>query len=178
MRQMTANMTNAFSEYQQWLRGRQNQLEGTYELSRCEWAISQDEGIVTYRRAGKITAIATFSMIGSYCAENGTWLWAWANPAIDRVHSIPRAQCAAWAADTGLIALAQPVFQVTECPELWADSVPMWERTQASRTSIDRLASLATYAVGGLGVQYYTNPHHHVIGCAVLKCVYVPACSC
>ncbi len=178
MRQTTASMTNAFSEYQQWLRGRQSELEGTYQLSQCEWSLSQDEGIVTYRQAGKITAIATFSMIGSYCADNGTWLWAWANPAIDRGHAIPRDRCASWATDTGLTEFALPVFRVTECPELWADSVPIWEFTKASRTSIERIASMAVYSMGGLGVQYYTNPQHHVIGCAVLKCVYVPAYSC
>ena len=52
MRQTTESMTNAFSEYQQWLRKRQLQLEGTYQLSQCEWSLSQDEGVVTYRRGG------------------------------------------------------------------------------------------------------------------------------
>ena len=178
MRQTTESMTNAFSEYQQWLSKRQHQLEGAYQLSQCEWSLSQDDGVVTYRREGIITAIATFSMIGSYCADNGTWLWAWANPAIDRVHSIPRDQCASWAADTGLTELAQPVFCVTECPELCDDRGSLWEQNLASRTSIDRLASMAAYAVDGLGVQYYTNPQHRVIGCVVLTCVYVPVCCC
>jgi hypothetical protein len=178
MHQTTVHVRNVFTEYQQWLRDRQHALEGVYRLSQCDWALSQDDGVVTYRRDEVITAIATFSMIGSYCADNGTWLWAWANPAIDRAHSIPQAQCAAWASDTGLSEFAQPVFRVTECPELWSDAVPQWELAQASRTTVDRIASMAAYSVGALGVHYYTNPHLHVIGCAVLRHIYLPVRSC
>ena len=47
MRQTTVHVRNVFTEYQQWLRGRQNTLEGVYRLSQCDWSLSQDDGVVT-----------------------------------------------------------------------------------------------------------------------------------
>lgn len=178
MQQAIERVTTGYSEYQTWLERRHQQLEGAYGLSQCEWELSQDEQVVRYRRNGVVQVVATYRFIGSYSAQNGTWLWAWANPAIDRALQIQRSECVAWAHDTGLDEFSHPAFTVTDCPELWRDTAASWEHQQLSQTTISRIASMVTYAIDGLGVLYYTVPGQHVVGCVALTQIYTPVRSC
>lgn len=175
---MDQGATPGFTTYQTWLDQRQQLLEGAYRLSQCEWELSQDTQVVRYIHHGVVRAIATYRIIGSYSAQSGTWLWGWANPAFDRAVVIQRAQCLAWAQDTGLAEFGTPAFAVTECPELWRDSAAAWDYRALTQTSIARIASMVTYALDGVGVQYYAVPGQQLMGCAMLTQIYSPALSC
>ena len=84
MRGARAGAAEMMEFCQMWLRGQQQGLDAQYGLSRCDWQLSQVDKTVTYRRHGTVVAVAPFTMIGSFCGHNGTWLWSWANPAIHR----------------------------------------------------------------------------------------------
>src|SRR5215204_2613097 len=47
------------------------------------WDLSQDEGELVFSFDDGIKVTAPAQIIGSYNAEDHTWLWAWANPSID-----------------------------------------------------------------------------------------------
>ena len=59
MHEMVKQGVMVLDGYQRWLRGRQRELEQAYQLSRCDWRLSQDEGTVTYSRHGRTVATAT-----------------------------------------------------------------------------------------------------------------------
>src|SRR5947207_11337904 len=46
-----------------------------------EWLLDQDQALLTFRFPGRCTT-AGVQVIGTYNTQNGTWLWAWANPLI------------------------------------------------------------------------------------------------
>jgi len=46
-----------------------------------EWLLDQDQGQLTFKFPGRSTR-AAIQIIGTFNTENGTWLWAWANPLI------------------------------------------------------------------------------------------------
>jgi hypothetical protein len=46
-----------------------------------EWLLDQDQGQLTFKFPGR-SSRAPIQIIGTYNTENGTWLWAWANPLI------------------------------------------------------------------------------------------------
>lgn len=177
MYEMEGQGVIALDVYQRWLRGRQRELERGYQLSRCDWQLSQDEGTVTYMRHGRTVAVATVKMIGSYCASDATWLWAWANPAIDKSISIAAQQIADWAAVAGCHSVTKAILQVPHTPFLWADRAQSWQFEAMSQTAVSRLVSLVTFHATGLGVHYYTNRQRTVIGGAVITGIYRPAQS-
>jgi hypothetical protein len=47
------------------------------------WDLSQDSGELIFSLATGIKAVAPAQIIGTYNAEDHTWLWAWANPSIE-----------------------------------------------------------------------------------------------
>lgn len=158
--------------YQLWLRGQQQQLETRYDLASCDWEISQENGFVTYRRAGQVVLRATYAMIGSYCALNGTWLWAWANPAIKREYAIAPHQTQVCAQRVGAPGLAQPMVTIQDWSILWQDSMPPTTSALATGTAVGRLVSLTTYMAQGIGVQYFVNTTTKTIGWVSLQRIY------
>jgi hypothetical protein len=73
--------------------------------------------------------------------------------------------------------LAQPMLQVAELPDLWQDRTQVTRYEQQMCTAVGRLVSMATYSLGGVGVQCYVNPAQKVIGWVVLTHVYLPIAS-
>ena len=169
-----AGVSVRLHEYQQWLRGQQQQLEAQYGLAVCDWEISQETGLVTYQRAGRVVLRATYVMIGSYCAPNGTWLWAWANPAVNRSYAINPQQTLMCAQRVGALGLAQPLVALHEQSILWQDCHPADAHTHVTGTAIGRLVSMMTHAANGIGVQYYLNPATKTMGWVALQCIYQP----
>ena len=161
-----------FSEYQLWLRGRQQQLETQYDLATCDWEISQENGLVTYRRAGRVVMRATYVMIGSYCALNGTWLWAWANPTIKHEYAVAPYQTMVGAQRVGMLGLAQPLVTLQDCAMLWQDCVPSATSAIATQTAVGRLVSMMAYMTNGVGVQYYVNHANKTMGWLALQRIY------
>jgi len=47
------------------------------------WDLSQDSGELVFSLAGGMKATAPAQIIGTYNTDDHTWLWAWANPAVD-----------------------------------------------------------------------------------------------
>lgn len=157
-----------------WLRGQQQQLEATYELGSCDWEISQTDGLVTYRRHERVVMRATYVMLGSYCSANDTWLWAWANPTVNRAYAIAPNQTIASAQQVGVMGLAQPLVTIRHVPALWRDDASVAERRHATHTVIGQLVGLMTRMAGGVGVQYYLNPATKTIGWVALRRIYAP----
>jgi hypothetical protein len=174
MRDVRAGAAEMMEFCDTWLRGQQQGLESQYGLSRCEWQLSQDDKLVTYRRHGRVVAVATFTMIGSFCAHNGTWLWAWANPAIHREITMNQQQTVACMQQVGMTYLAQPVLHVDNLPSLWQGRAHATRYEQRMQTAILRLVSMSAYSLGGIGVQCYVNHTQNVMGWAVLNHVYLP----
>ncbi len=177
MHEMDGKGVVALDIYQRWLRGRQRELEQAYQLSRCDWRLSQDAGTVTYTRHGQAVAVATVKMIGSFCASNATWLWAWANPAIERQLSVAPHQIAQWAGMVGIQSVTEAVIDVPKLPALWADQAHAWQFEAMSQTAVSRLVSLVAFHTVGLGVHYYTNRERTVLGGAVITGIYRPVRS-
>ncbi len=177
MHEMEGQGVVALDIYQRWLRGRQRELERAYKLSRCDWRLSQDDGTVTYMRHGQMVAVATIKMIGSFCTSNSTWLWAWANPAIDVEYAVAPQQIAKWAQVVGCNSVTKAVIDVPHLPVLWADRAQAWQVEAMSQTAISRLVSLVAFHSIGLGVHYYTNRQRTVIGGAVITGIYRPVRS-
>lgn len=177
MHEMANQGVTALDSYQRWLRGRQRELEQAYQLSRCDWRLSQDEGTVTYYRHGQTVAVATVKMIGSFCASNATWLWAWANPAIARPLSVAPQQIAQWAQVVGITSVTEAMIAVPHLPALWADRAQAWQFEAMTQTAVSRLVSLVAFHTVGLGVHYYTSQQQDVIGGAVITGIYRPVRS-
>lgn len=169
-----AGVSVLLHEYQQWLRGQQQQLEAQYGLDVCDWEISQETGLVTYRRGGRVVVRATYVMIGSYCALNGTWLWAWANPAVNRSYAIHPQQTLMCAQRVGALGLAQPLVSLQEYAILWQDCHVTDSRTHVTSTALGRLVSMMAHVANGIGVQYYRNPATKTMGWVALQCIYQP----
>lgn len=162
---------------QTWLRRQQTKMDAQYGLSLCDWQLSQVDKTVTYRRHGTVVAVAPFTMIGSFCGHNGTWLWSWANPAIHRDVTMNQQQTLACVQQVGMTNLAQPMLQVAELPDLWQDRTQITRYEQQMCTAVGRLVSMAAHSLGGMGVQCYVNPTRKLIGWVVLHKIYAPVVS-
>jgi hypothetical protein len=46
------------------------------------WDLSQETGELVFSLPGGIKAVCPAQIIGTYNSEDGTWMWAWANPSI------------------------------------------------------------------------------------------------
>ena len=169
-----AGVKAILEESRLWLRGRQQQLEATYGLAGCDWEISQADGVITYRRRNRVVIRATYVMIGSYCAANDTWLWAWANPTVNRAYAIDADHTLASAQQVGVMGLAQPLVTIQQVPALWYDEESTMERRHQTHTVVGQLVGLMTRIAGGVGVQYYLNPTTKTIGWVALRRIYAP----
>lgn len=67
----------------------QTEKNVAWGIDKSEWSVDQDTGMVTFTQADSI-ATAEVQIIGSYNAEEQTWLWSWANSSVN-----PRLQTAA-----------------------------------------------------------------------------------
>lgn len=47
------------------------------------WSANQEQGEIIFHLANGMKASAPFQAVGSWCASDGTFLWAWDNPSID-----------------------------------------------------------------------------------------------
>lgn len=174
MRVPAAGVGAILRGYQSWLRGQQQRLEAQYDLATCDWEISQESGLITYRRAGHVVMRATYAMLGSYCADNGTWLWAWANTSIKREYAIAPQQTVQCAQHVGVLGLAQPLVALHDWSILWQDCVPQATAAMLTETAVRRLVSMAAYGTNAIGVQYYLNKTHKTMGWVMLRYVYRP----
>lgn len=54
-----------------------------WHMDECEWAVSQDSGLITFtdHKRGMV-ATAPVQIIGTFNTQDSTWLWAWANPSM------------------------------------------------------------------------------------------------
>ncbi len=162
---------------QTWLRLQQTKMDAQYGLSLCDWQISRVDKTVSSRRCGTVVALASYTMIGSFCATNGTWLWAWANPALQSDVTMDQQQTLKCVQQVELALLAQPVLLVNELPCLWQDQANVAPYAQRVQTAVDRLVSMAAHSLGGMGVQCYVNPTRKLIGWVVLHKIYAPVVS-
>jgi hypothetical protein len=48
------------------------------------WDLDQEKGDLIFSFDDGIKAVAPAQIIGTYNSKDGTWLWAWANPSIDK----------------------------------------------------------------------------------------------
>jgi hypothetical protein len=48
------------------------------------WSVDQDQGKIVFAFKEGVTATASVQIIGTFNTEDNTWLWAWANPSVDK----------------------------------------------------------------------------------------------
>jgi len=60
---------------------------GTWHLDQAAWSVDQDEGTIVFTMPNGTTATAPVQIIGTYNTQDGTWLWGWEHPSVDRVLS-------------------------------------------------------------------------------------------
>lgn len=83
---------------------------GTFE----RWDIDQDIGDLVFSNADGFTAVAPAQIIGSYNANDGTWLWAWANPSVVEALQADALKLKAYGEEHGIEKLTKPKWSGTE----------------------------------------------------------------
>ena len=53
-----------------------------WQIGTADWSIDQDAGTVTFT-SEKYVATAPIQFVGTYNADDQTWLWAWGNPSMN-----------------------------------------------------------------------------------------------
>lgn len=92
----------------------------TWGLGTAErWDLDQTSGLITWTFPDK-TATAPAQILGSYNADAGSWLWAWANSSILPELGRDAATVRDWALDHGVEALTIPKV---DCDPDQADSM-------------------------------------------------------
>lgn len=61
-----------------------NGLDVIIHFSESEWELDQDLGTLTFVRTDGMRATANVQVIGTYNTADGSWLWAWDHPSIDK----------------------------------------------------------------------------------------------
>lgn len=54
-----------------------------FQISKANWQLNQDTGIITFTSPEGLVASAPAQVVGSYNIVDSTWLWAWDNPSIE-----------------------------------------------------------------------------------------------
>lgn len=49
----------------------------------ARWDSDQDSGEIAFSFSNGVVVTAPMQIVGSYDVDEGTWLWAWANPSVD-----------------------------------------------------------------------------------------------
>lgn len=107
------------------------------------WGYDQESGVLDLTRGNERVLQVQAEAIGSYAFESETWLWAWANPAIDPERARLVRSVRDWAArQTGLSAFCRPTLP---CAESFADTLARIVATRGGAQGIYR-------AVFGKGV--------------------------
>lgn len=85
----------------------------------ARWDLDQDEGVLRFSDPVLHTAEAPAQIAGSFASGSGTWLWAWANPSLDRRLVDHSLVVKAYGARRGFERLVQPEWAATES-ECWS----------------------------------------------------------
>jgi hypothetical protein len=95
---------------------------GTWRLDKASWSVNQDAGTIVFAAPNGVRAQAPVQIIGSYDAQDGSWMWAWDNSSIRAPLVEHAGQVRAYGQQHGFARLTTPSFQCTEesCWELVA----------------------------------------------------------
>lgn len=66
------------------LREKSAALEAVTHFGDAKWGLDQDTGLLRFDRPSGICITAPAQIIGTYNTVDGTWLWAWDHPSVDR----------------------------------------------------------------------------------------------
>ncbi|MBS1913881.1 MAG: hypothetical protein JST22_17970 [Bacteroidetes bacterium] len=85
------------------------------------WDANLDTGEITFTLGNDTTAVAPLQIVGTYDAENGTWLWGWDHPSVPSPLRNASELARSWGSDHNLEFYTSPRLK---CPEEQA-----WEFT-------------------------------------------------
>ena len=54
-----------------------------WKLDEADWAVDQEEGIITFHAPDNIVVTAPVQIVGTYDQNQGSWMWSWANHSIE-----------------------------------------------------------------------------------------------
>lgn len=54
-----------------------------WKLDEADWAVDQNEGIITFHAPDNIVVTAPVQIVGTYDQSQGSWMWSWANNSIE-----------------------------------------------------------------------------------------------
>jgi hypothetical protein len=83
------------------------------------WAFSQDDGLLVFTFAHGLVAQCPAQIIGTFNANDQSWLWAWANPSIERSLAANALKLRAYGEQHGLARLTTPRWTGAE-NDAWA----------------------------------------------------------
>ena len=80
------------------------------------WQLDQDKGELIFEFPGR-TVIAPVQIIGTYEAQSGTWMWAWANPLIADALKVQASSLREYGEQNGIQRLTTPEWtgQESDC---------------------------------------------------------------
>lgn len=108
---------------------------GMWQMDEAEWSLNQDVGNLVFLSPRGIRVVAPAQIIGSFNADDETWLWSWANDSIDPLLTTAAKRLRAYGEKHGVARLTTRKFESTEeeCWELTALAYLLGEAQGAYR---------------------------------------------
>jgi hypothetical protein len=119
----------------------------TWGLGDADWNIDQEQGTIIFDSPKGIRASAAVQIIGTFNAQDGTWLWGWANASVDRRLVAHALRMREYGDQNGIEALTRPKLKCDEkrCWELTAATVLVCEAQGAYRGPADATYVFTTF---------------------------------
>ena len=95
--------------------------DATWQLGQADWSVDQDVGTIEFTSPRGMIATAPVQIIGTYNTKDGTWLWGWDHPSVERRLREHAARVHAYGEQRGI---AELTTRKLECSEERA-----WEYT-------------------------------------------------
>lgn len=119
----------------------------TWGLGDADWNIDQMEGTIIFDSPKGIRASAAVQIVGTFNVQDGTWLWGWANPSVDRRLVAHALRMREYGDQNGIPALTTAKLKCDEerCWELTAATVLVCEAQGAYRGPADTTYVFTTF---------------------------------
>jgi hypothetical protein len=102
------------------LRLKTEALQAGWRFGEAEtWAFSQDDGLLIFTFAHGLVVQCPAQIIGTFNANDQSWLWAWANPSIDPALTSDALKVRAYGEQHQLARLTTPKWKGSES-DAWA----------------------------------------------------------
>jgi uncharacterized protein DUF6882 len=93
--------------------------DGVWQLSQADWDIDQDAGTIVFTSPKGMVATCPVQIIGTFNADDNTWLWGWDHPSVDPALQEHARLCRDYGEKHGIDVLTAQRLQDTSEDDCW-----------------------------------------------------------